>query len=108
MMRDPYEIIWVLAAGFFYILFAGAYAFSYTIFKMNKNPFYKQLAIGFLLGMLYCAYILMTNGIFDPFWKWLIGIATTAYIFIPFGMWKVVIKIHEHERELKRRERGLQ
>ena len=108
MIKNPYEVIWVLAGGFFYILFAGLYALSYTIFKMNKNPFYKQLALAFVFGMFYSAYVLMTNGLFDPFWKWLIGIATTVYIFIPFGMWKVVIKIHEHERELKRRERGLQ
>lgn len=108
MIKNSYEVIWVLAGGFFYILFAGLYAFSYTIFKMSKNPFYKQLAIAFVFGVFYSAYILMTNGLFDVFWKWLIGFATVAYILIPFIMWKVVIKIHEHERELRGRERRFQ
>ncbi|GAB6065301.1 hypothetical protein JCM9492_03930 [Aquifex pyrophilus] len=103
MMNNPFEVLFVLGAGFFYILFAGAYAFSYTVFKMSGRNIYKQLIFAFLAGMLYTSYILTTNGIFDPFWKWLIAIATLVYIFIPFGMWKVVLKIEEHERELKRK-----
>ncbi|NPB06419.1 MAG: hypothetical protein GXO03_02320 [Aquificae bacterium] len=101
-MRDnPYEVLLVLAAGFFYILFAGAYAFFYTLANMKKVERYKFIAFAFAGGMLYCAYILTTNGIFDPFWKWLIGFATAAYIVIPFVMWKVIIRIHEYEKKLK-------
>ncbi|WP_461828755.1 hypothetical protein [Aquifex sp.] len=107
MIKDPYEVLLVLAAGFFYILFAGAYAGFYTVYKMRGNEKFKHMSLGFAGAMIYCAYILTTNGIFDPFWKGLIAFATFAYIFIPFIMWKVVIKIHEHEQKLKREENGL-
>ncbi len=107
MIKDPYEVLLVLAAGFFYILFAGAYAGFYTAYKMNKNSKFKHMSLSFAGAMIYCAYLLTTNGIFDPFWKGLIAFATFAYIFIPFIMWKVVIKIHEHEHKLKHEENNL-
>jgi len=107
MMKDPYEVLYVLAAGFFYILFAGGYAFSYTVYKMNENPFYKQLAYALLAGMIYCTYVLTTNHIFSTFWKGLITFATVAYIFIPFGMWKVVVKIHQYEEELRKKQKEI-
>ncbi len=107
MMVNPYEVVLVLAAGFFYILFAGAYAFFYTVGNMKRDDKYKYIAFAFSGGMLYCAYVLTTNGIFDPFWKWLIGFATAAYIGLPFGMWKVIIKIHEYEQKLKQQKEEL-
>jgi len=51
-MRDnPYEVLLVLAAGFFYILFAGAYAFFYTLGNMKNEDKYKYIAFAFAGGM---------------------------------------------------------
>ena len=102
MITNPYEVLLVLGAGFFYILFAGAYAGFYTYANMTGKEKYKYLSYSFSGAMLYCAYVLTTNGIFSTFWKGLIAFATFAYIVIPFIMWKVVIKIHEYEEKLKR------
>ena len=107
MIKDPYEVLLVLAAGFFYILFAGAYAGFYTAYKMSRNVKFKHISLSFAGAMIYCAYILTTNGLYDSFWKGLIAFATFAYIFIPFIMWKVVIRIYEYERKLKEEQNEL-
>ncbi len=102
-MSSPYEIVVLLAAGFFYILSAGAYAFFYTYGRLRNNERYKHLAFLFMGVMLYCAYLMITSQVFITFWKVLLSFATFAYLTIPHGMWWVVVRVHRTEEEERRR-----
>ncbi len=100
MMRDPYEVVYILLAGFLYILFAGLYAGLYTYARMTNSRVSLLGSLLFCFLMVASAVPLVKNSLFDPFWKGLISIATVVYTVIPFGMWKVVVTIEE----LKHRE----
>ncbi len=102
-MINPYEVVALLAAGFFYILSAGTYTFIYTYGRMKNDGRLKISSFIFTGIMLYCAYIMVSSSVFSHFWKGLLIFATIAYILIPHGMWWVVVRVHRTEEEEKQR-----
>jgi hypothetical protein len=102
-MTSPYEVVALLAAGFFYILSAGGYAFFYTYGRLRNEEKYKYVSFVFMGIMLYCAYVMISSQVFVTFWKALLSFATVAYIFIPHGMWWVVVRVHRTEEEERQR-----
>ncbi len=102
-MMSPYEVVAVLAAGFFYILCAGLYALTYTYGRMRGDERFKLGSFVFMGIMLYCAYVMIDSSIFSTFWKGLLTFATLAYILIPHGMWWVVVRVHRTEEEERQR-----
>ena len=103
ILSDPYEIVVLLLAGFFYILSAGAYAFFYSYGKMKGNRNLQTMSFLFTGLMLYCAYEMITSPVFSPFWKGLLSFATLSYMLIPQGMWWVVVRVHRTEEEERQR-----
>lgn len=95
----PYELVVLLAAGFFYILSAGAYAFTYTYGRMRSMNRVKLFSLLFVALMLYCAYLMISSPVFTSFWKTLLTVATFTYLIVPRAMWWVVVRIHNAERE---------
>jgi len=102
-MTSPYEVVALLAAGFFYILSAGGYAFMYTYGRLRNDEKYKYISFVFMGIMLYSAYVMISSPVFSNFWKGLLSFATAAYLFIPHGMWWVVVRIHRTEEEERQR-----
>jgi len=98
----PYELVALLAAGFFYILSAGVYAFTYTYGKMRSMNGVKFSSFLFMGVMIYCAYIMISSPVFTSFWKTLLSVATVAYIVVPQFMWWVITRIHSTEKKLSR------
>jgi len=94
----PYELVALLAAGFFYILGAGAYAFTYTYGKMRSMNRVKLFSLLFAAVMLYCAYLMISSPVFTFFWKILLTVATFTYLIVPRVMWWVVVRIHSAEK----------
>lgn len=105
-MSSPYEIVVLLAAGFFYILSAGGYAFFYTYSKLRKEDKHLYISFIFMGVMLYCAYLMIGSQVFSSFWKGLLSLATLSYLIIPKGMWWVVVRIHRLEEEERKRSRA--
>ncbi len=94
----PYELVALLAAGFFYVLSAGMYALTYTYGRMRSMTKVKLSSLIFLGTMLYSAYVMISSPVFVPFWKTLLTVATVAYLLVPHAMWWVVTRIHSEER----------
>lgn len=102
-MISPYEVVALLAAGFFYILGAGGYTFFYTYKRLKGDGKYEYVAFAFMGLMLYCAYVMVSSPVFSSFWKGLLSFATLGYLVIPHGMWWVVVRIHKFEEEERKR-----
>ncbi len=104
-MTNPYEVVALIAAGFFYILSAGAYTFLYTYGRIVKSERVKMSSFVFTGVMLYCAYVMIGSPVFGTFWKGLLTFATVAYILILRGMWWVVVRVHRVEEEERKRKK---
>ncbi len=104
-MSSPYEVVVLLAAGFFYILSAGGYAFFYTYARLREENKFLYFSFIFMGVMLYCAYLMIGSPVFSSFWKGLLSFATLSYLLIPKGMWWVVVRIHRLEEEERKRSR---
>jgi len=102
-MIGPYEVVVLLAAGFFYILFAGGYASLFTYGKIKGDNRFKYASFLLMGAMIYCAYVMVSSPIFSIFWKGLISFATLAYMLIPHGMWWVIVRVHRVEEEERRK-----
>ncbi len=97
MNVGPYEVVALLAAGFFYILSAGIYTFAYTYGRVRESKWFKLSSFVFIGIMLYCAYVMIGSPVFSSFWKGLLSFATITYILVPHGMWWVVVRVHRFE-----------
>lgn len=83
--------------GMLMVSAAGFYAMLYALGRMLERPaivsfsyFFAALQAAGALGMILPPYL-------DPFWKYLIAFSSVVYLFIPQGMWWVVITFHEKE-----------
>ena len=102
-MRDPFEVVVLLAAGFFYVLSAGGYAFFYAYGKLRGEEKFRYLALLFAGVTVYSAYLMVASPVFDAFWKGFLSVATVAYLLVPKGMWWVVVRVHRAEEEERKR-----
>ena len=101
-MISSHEIAQMVGAiiiyGFFFVLTAGLYAMFYAMGRLFEKPWLVKLSYLFAAAEVLSAVGMVATGYLDRFWVNLILFSAAAYLFIPQGMWWVVVNFH-HEYE---------
>lgn len=84
----------IIIYGFFFVLTAGLYAMFYTMGRLFERLWLVRFSYLFAAAEVLSAVGMVTTGYLDRFWVNLILFAATAYLFIPQGMWWVVVNFH--------------
>ncbi|WP_456446193.1 hypothetical protein ACMC9I_11010 [Deinococcota bacterium DY0809b] len=90
----------IIIYGFFFVLTAGLYAMFYAMGRLFERPWLVKLSYLFAAAEVLSAVGMVATGYLDRFWVNLILFSAVTYLFIPQGMWWVVVNFHaEYEPE---------
>ena len=84
----------IIIYGFFFVLSAGLYAMLYASGRLFEKPWLVKLSYVFAAAEVLAAFGMAATGYLDRFWVNLILFSAATYLFIPQGMWWVVVNFH--------------
>ncbi|WP_457630681.1 hypothetical protein [Oceanithermus sp.] len=85
----------IIIYGFFFVLTAGLYAMLYAMGRLFEKPWLVRASYLFAAAEALSAAGMVATGYLDRFWVNLILFSAGVYLFIPQGMWWVVVNFHK-------------
>jgi len=85
----------IIIYGFFFVLTAGLYAMFYAMGRLFDKPWLVGASYLFAAAEVLSAVGMVATGYLDRFWINLIFFSAAVYLFVPQGMWWVVVNFHK-------------
>ena len=92
LAKTIYEL---MLYGFFFVLFAGAYAILYAMGRFAGLPWLLRFSYLFALLQFLSGMGMFLSNYLDAFWRYIILFSSVAYFLIPPFMWRVVEEKHK-------------